>query len=797
MRREDFEAGFETWAGTVRRGRWWILALGLLFPALAVTQLSKLEVVTSTESYLLENDPTRVAYDELRAQFGRDQMILLAIEPPEVFDLGFLEELRKIHEALEEEVPHLDRVTSLVNIRAVEGRGDELLVDDLLLEMPTTPAELAALRERVLTTPSYRDVVITADGKTTAVMVETNAYSYDESFDALSGFDAPAADDGKPREFLKPAENAAAVEAVKAVAERFRRPDLPIHVTGSAMVTHELALGMARDVPRFSLAALAVILVSMLVLFRRFAPVPLALASVFLSMATTFGVLGTFERTLSILSQILPVFVLAVGIGYAVHLLAIYLQRLDAGDASEAALVAALRHAGPPVAMTALTTSAGIASFLAADMVPIREFGKAAALGVLVCLVYSLAFLPALLCVFPMRARAREAQRETVFDRWLVGLGMYGARHPRQIGVGAALLALGAVVSATDLTPSNDPISYFPEDDPFRQAFEYVDERLGGAMTIEVVIDGKEENAFYDPDLMNRVEALSAHVDTLVVNGDDLGRTVSILDITKETHQALNGNDSAFYAVPQERALLAQELLLFENSGHDDLERVIDPQFRVARFSIRSAWDDGNKKAVVIEQVQRDVARILGDKAEAVVTGASSLIARTVQATSTSLIRTYALAFLVITPLMMLLIGSLRSGLVSMVPNLLPILLTLGLMPRIDAPLDIFTMMFGCIAIGLAVDDTLHMIHGYRSGLARHGDAYRALEETLRTTGRALLFTSVVLSLGFLVFTLSTMENLRYFGVLTAFAVSGAFILDVIITPALLVLVTKKRAVPV
>ena len=118
---------------------------------------------------------------------------------------------------------------------------------------------------------------------------------------------------------------------MKRVAERFRRPDLPIHVTGSAMVTHELALGMARDVPVFSAAALAVILIAMFVLFRRFAPVPLALASVFLSMATTFGILGYFERTLSILSQILPVFVLAVGVGYAVHLLAIYLQRVDAG----------------------------------------------------------------------------------------------------------------------------------------------------------------------------------------------------------------------------------------------------------------------------------------------------------------------------------------------------------------------------------------------------------------------------------------------------------------------------------
>ena len=403
--------------------------------------------------------------------------------------------------------------------------------------------------------------------------------------------------------------------------------------------------------------------------------------------------------------------------------------------------------------MTAITTSAGLASFLAADMAPIREFGKAATLGVLVCLVYSLAFLPALVCVFPIRQRrgGERQDHETRFDRWLVAVGMYGAHHPWRVGLGALLLGAAAALSATGLTPSNDPISYFPPEDPFRAAFEYVDERLGGAMTLEVVVDGGEENAFYEPELMNRLQALSDHVDTLVINGDDLGRTISILDIAKETHQALNENDSRYYAVAQDRALLAQELLLFENSGHEDMERVIDPQFRTARFTIRTAWDDGNKKAAVIERVQRDADRILGDEASSVVTGAAALIARTVEATSSSLIRTYGLAFLVITPLMMLLIGSLRAGLVSMAPNLLPILLTLGLMPLVEAPLDIFTMMFGCIAIGLAVDDTLHMIHGFRAGMARHGDPYVALEDTLRTTGRALLFTSVVLSLGFCV----------------------------------------------
>jgi len=141
----------------------------------------------------------------------------------------------------------------------------------------------------------------------------------------------------------------------------------------------------------------------------------------------------------------------------------------------------------------------------------------------------------------------------------------------------------------------------------------------------------------------------------------------------------------------------------------------------------------------------------------------------------------------------MLLIGSLRAGLVSMAPNLLPILLTLALMPLLRVPLDIFTMMLGCIAIGLAVDDTLHFIHGFRARYSETGDPHRAIEQTLDTTGRALLFTSIVLCSGFLALTLSSMSSLQALGGLTAFAIAAAFILDIIVTPALLVLVYPKR----
>jgi predicted RND superfamily exporter protein len=154
--------------------------------------------------------------------------------------------------------------------------------------------------------------------------------------------------------------------------------------------------------------------------------------------------------------------------------------------------------------------------------------------------------------------------------------------------------------------------------------------------------------------------------------------------------------------------------------------------------------------------------------------------------------RSYVLAIFIITPLMVLLIGNLRGGLVSMVPNITPIVITLGMMGWFGVTVDMFTMMIGGIAIGLVVDDTIHFIHGFQRDIARTGDARMAVRETLQTTGRALLVTSIVLASGFLVFIFSTMQNLFYFGLFTSFTIVSAFLIDILITPALMVLVTRR-----
>lgn len=792
--RERLEAAFGRWAHFVWRRRF-VLIVSMVAVGVGLgTRVPLLEIETDPEGYLRDDDPAKVAYDRLREQFGRDRLVMIAIEPPEVFDLAFLEKLRRFHEDLEAEVPYLEEVTSLVNVRSVYGAGDELIVDDLLEEMPTNDAELAALRARVLDTPSYLDRVISADGRVTSVFIETDAYSQVglDQADEL-GFDEPAAQNGE-RPFITSRENSEVVLAVRDVIERYRGPEFPVSVAGSVLIPHELSRAMSADMPRFlglSILASAVLLG---LSFRRVVPVLMSLSVVILSVASTLGAaqLAGFQIDLS--AQVLPSFLLSVGVGYSVHLLTALFRELDAGASRRDALGSALRHSGLPILMTGVTTIAGLLSFLVAALDPIVNFGLVGATGILMTLAYGLVLLPALVAAVPLRARPADHGRVDAVDRFLGACARMAALRPWPVVVVTLMITVGAGVAATRVQLSSDPLAYLPEGHYYRAATDYIDRKLGGSLTVEVMVDAGEENALHEPAVLARLERMSEHIAALEAEGEKLRRTSSYVDVLKETHRALNGNQPDFYAVPEERPLIAQELLLFENSGNDDLEKLVDPQFSMARFTIRTLWEDGFDKIAIVDRLNRELREIMGPDIHLVVTGMTVLITRNVAATVESLVRSYGLALALITPLMMLLIGSLRSGLVSMIPNLTPIALTLALMTVVGYTLDMFTLMVGCIAIGLAVDDTIHLIAGFRRDLARTGDPVVAIEHTLQTTGKAIFFTSFVLALGFLVFTASSMSNLRAFGVLTAFAISAAFVLDVVATPAFLVLVSRRRS---
>jgi len=795
------EKWFASLARTIYRNRFKTLLIMAVLIAAIASQLPKLTIDISTEGFLRKTDPTLIEYNNFRDQFGRDELIIVAIRSSEIFEGNFLEKLKKLHEDLKENVPYIEDITSLINARNTRGEKDELIVEDLLENWPNTPEEMALIRQRTIDNPLYKNLLISEDSKMTTIVIQTQAHSSaGEGIDVLEGFEDDAnrdlTDSGKSdgKEYLTDKENSEVVHAVNKIAEKYKGPDFEIYIAGLPAVTHFLKQSMMKDVRRFLLLSFITVAILLFIMFRRVSGVVLPLLIVILSLVSTMGLMAVFGAPIKLPTQILPSFILAVSVGYSVHILAIFYQNFLKSRSREEAIVYSVGHSGLAVVMTAATTAGGLFSFSTSEVAPIADIGIFAGTGVLLAMVYTIILLPALLAVMPVKIikNKRELSEDTAIDRFLAKTGRISTGHPYKILIISAVIIALSIVGIMRIRFSHDVLKWLPKENSSRIATEKIDKELRGSVSLEIIIDTGKENGLYDPDILNRMEETVAYLETLEAGKVFAGKAWSLTAILKETNRALHENRQEFYAIPQNKNLIAQELLLFENSGSDDMEDFTDNRLSKARLMVKVPFVDAVAYTEFLEKVNDHLQKMYPD-VRITVTGMTALLFRTVTNAIAGMSKSYIYALIVITILMIILIGRVRIGLLSMVPNLAPIIVTLGIMGWLKIPMDLFTMLVGNIAIGLAVDDTIHFMHNFRRYFEESGDAKFAIMETLHTTGRAMLVTSCVLSVGFFIFMFATMNNLIHFGFLTGLAIVLALLADYFIAPALMVVVNRPK----
>ena len=798
MSAQDFRRRLENALGRLGRfiqGRPWsvLFATLLVFGTLA-SQVRNIDMGASLDEMLKEDQPERIQYDLFRERFGRDEILLIAFKPADVFDLKFLATLRNIHRDIEAEVPYLEDLTSLINVRDTRGVEDGLVVDDLLEEWPETAADLAALRERVMSSELYRNFLISEDGSVTLMIVEPQYLTAGlAGADALEGFD----DDSAAIPEVEPAtmtsdQNTVFWRAVEDILARHADPAVETHIAGSFTMVETLIKQMIRDMRTFSGLAVLMIAIALFVMFRRISAVLTPLIVVLMGLISTLGLMALTGAQLGMGTQMLPSFLLAVGVGYSVHILSIFYQALDEEGMSQSdAMIHALEHSGLAVLFTGLTTAGGMISFAAAPMTPVQVLGIYAPVGIVLACAYTLFMLPALFAIVPVRRRANGA-RGPRFERLLLRCGDLAVDHPVAVLLVSGLAVALSLTQIPRLDLSHDPIAWLPKDHPTRTAFEFVDREMGGSIGLEILVDTGAENGLQNPAALQAIDRASQRMLGVEIDGMQASKITSVAEVVKEINQALNEDSAEAYAIPSSSALVAQELLLFENSGTDDLEDVVDSQFSLGRVSLRAPWEEASIYFDFVGLLERQLESV-EEFGEVRLTGMMVIMATSMVAVIETVFRSYGLALMIITPLMMLLIGSLRIGAASMVPNLSPIILVLATMAVLGITLDMFTMLVGGVALGLVVDDTVHFLHTFRRYFNETLNIRESVRETLRTTGRALVCTTCVLSAGFGIYMFSNLGSLVRFGGLTAFAIVSALVLDIFLSPALMSLLLRRR----
>ncbi len=432
-------------------------------------------------------------------------------------------------------------------------------------------------------------------------------------------------------------------------------------------------------------------------------------------------------------------------------------------------------------------------SFVSAGIAPVANLGIFAAIGVVLALLFTLVTLPALLAITPIRKKKQGYVSHERLDSFLANIGGFATTHPWKVVIVSLFLFLGGMVLALQLNFSHNSLTYLKEEVPVRKATETIDRKLKGSVNVEVLVDTGRPQGLYEPGVLHLIEQAQYMAEEMIVSGRPSGRATSIVDIIKEVNQALNSGNPYEYRIPENRQLIAQELLLYEVGGGENLDKVTDRDYSKARITVRLPWVDAIMYDRVLSDFELKMEDLFKGQAIVKVTGLATIIVSTLTEIILTMGRSYLIAGSVITVLMILLIGNVRLGISSMAPNFLPIVLGLGLMKIVGIPLDYSTIMVGGIAIGLAVDDTVHFMHNFRRYYDQCGDARVAVQRTLTTTGRAMLFTTVILASGFFVLVFAELNSTRNFGIITGFTIFTALIADFLLAPAMMVLLIKKK----
>jgi uncharacterized protein len=791
---------------------WHYITFSFLLLLASLWQLQYLVINTTTEGFLKKDDPAIVTFEAFKNEFGRDVQLIVSVQSDDIFNPEFIREFIRLHKALAEQVPYVDEVDSLYNVRDIYGDDGELIVQGFFDELPESDVEWAAKKRKALQHPLYKNIYISADGKMVNIYVrpdityavregEVNKAGFAMMRKMLSLYSGIGGDVNDKHEV--PLDNAASqavhyeplgelqnhdmIASIRHVITQF--PDLGknIHIAGTPVLTDELSYYLVQDMLKFIAMAIVVIAAVLYFLYRSLWGVVLPLIVVVTALVTTMALMSITGQSVQSPTVILPSFVMAVGISNTIHLVSIWLMKMRAGEAKAVALEHALMRTGVPIFFTTMTTVAGLLSFGSSDIVPIANLGFFSAAGVFFAFLYTIILLPALITVTPAVIKP-EAVRNRVnwIDRFITFSIHFSKKYTVGIVVGSAMIAIVSLYGASQLRFSHDPIQWLPETSYGRQAIEIVSKKIGGTVPVEIIIDTGELDGVKDAAFMRLLDESVMYLETYKTEKLAVGKVLAVSTLLKETNMALHDNVESAYVIPDNRELIAQEFLMLETSGAEDLFRMVDSNYQKARITVLTPWVDALYFGEYIRGMEIMLQDKFGDTAEVQITGIVPMLSKTLKKIMYSTAQSYGFAFLVITFMMILLLGSVKYGLVSILPNVMPITMVLALMYVVGAPLDMFSMLIGSIAMGLAVDDTVHFMDGFQNKYKQTGDADRAIAETLSVSGRAMLSTSMVLTLGFLIYLFSPMNNLEDFGLYTALCIVLALLADFWMAPALL-----------
>jgi predicted RND superfamily exporter protein len=807
--------------------RWVVVAFGLAL-VIGSTLLSwRVEIDNSYEAYFDPSDPAYQAYEQYRDDFGSDEVSYILYEAPGyehgVWNVEVMRQIAEVTRRLED-VPFIYDVQSIVNAELIEGTPDGIDILEIEDAFPLTQEELLVYRDKVLSKPMLVGGIASEDKTHGAIIIDMDRSSTDPPEAIIHDPEKSPYD----LENLYPQVTDAHIEAVLNSREYegirfYHAGDVPLNA-----VYNRLIMGEGETLELITSFVIGTIL---LLAFRSAigALAPVFVVNISVTMVLAFMALMGWSAGLSFGGT--PTLLTAIGVAHAVHILSEFGDNYRKLRDRREALVRTVYLVGTPCLITSLTTAIGFASMSFVPIKAIAESGVYNSFGIFMAFVMSFTLLMSLLSmgrremagisgvvaagagwsyaaglgsgVVAIAAIAAGAlalgltlrfyDRETRVSatsvkggehlrRALLAIAAFDIRHRKPILAAFAVVFAISGVGITRVVADSNWLDDFSDEMPLKGITQRVDRVMGGSTNVIYLFDSGELDGIKEPAVLREMERIQEIAGR---HGDFVRKSYSLVDILKDLNQAFHGGDPAYYTIPESRELVAQYLLLYEMSGGEEAEEMVTSDYQRASVELRLALAPTSKTAELVNEIEAELTDAPLEQADVSLTGIGALWIKLLDYIVSSQIQGFLLAFCAIALIMVLVFRSFGTGIISMIPNLTPVALTLGVMGWAGIFLDYNKISIASVAIGIAVDDTIHLIFRYRHEFDECGNYEEALERAMQDVGKALLITSAALVAGFLVLTLSTLDSQATYGILLATTIVTALIADFLLMPVL------------
>ncbi|TCP25062.1 hypothetical protein EV195_10493 [Tenacibaculum skagerrakense] len=761
-------------AGFILRNRYLVLAVIIGITAYLVSQTNNIRFSYSEANLLPENHQVNIEYNKFLEIFGEEgNLIILGLKDSTVFEVKKFNAWNELAKKLDN-TPQVAFTVSITDIKKLEAdrKNRKFVVNPLLEKTPSTQEDIESIKKQLFEElPFYQNILFNEEGTIqTAIYLKKDIVNTPERADFINNYLIPE-------------------------VKKFQKDNqLDVRISGMPYIRTLNSQNIADEMLLFVAGALLITAIIFFFFFRSFRATFITMLVVGIGVTWAFGFIGLLGYELTVLTALIPPLIIVIGVPNAVFLINKYQQEVKKHGNQAKSLQRVISKIGNATLMTNITTASGFATFVFVKSQLLREFGILASINIISIFILALLIIPILYSFMPLPQKKHLNHLEKKWMENVVNWMERTVRHHRiTIYITTVVIIILSMAGLSLIRVSGSLIEDMPKGKQFYKDIKFFETEFGGIMPLEILIDTKRDKGVMKLSTLKKMEKLNETIETF----PELSKPISVNNLVKYSKQAYYKGNPKYYQLPTSQ----EQSYIFAYTKNSDsnagmLKNFVDSTGRYARITTFMKDVGTDKMDIIQERLNAVIKKQFPDeKFEVSMTGKALVFLKGTNYLIKNLVISLSLAILLISIFMAWMFRSLEMILISLIPNMLPLLMTAGLMGFFDIPIKPSTILVFSIAFGISVDDTIHFLAKYRQELlANNWRIKPAVYSALKETGVSMFYTSIVLFFGFLVFTVSSFGGTIALGGLVSVTLLLAMVSNLLLLPSLLLSFEKKIA---